>query len=405
MLAGGLRMGLILRDLHHPADREAAGVMLETLQSIASSPPGTRAASLAERVSEAQSALRFAMQNSQDLTALSGFDQAQTLFAQLSEAIATLASLEAGKPRKARVHLRGFVEWRTGRRNGIRAMLAVSITGLFWIVSQWPAGGNMLLIICVLSALLTQGPSAAAASIAFFWGISFTVIGSFFCTFAVLPRMTGFPLLMLGVLPFVLVALLAQRAPRSAGAATAFLALFFAQVSPSNPMVFDLAGALNSDLALLAGGAFAVIVFRVLLPPNPIREARDVADNLRRSTKRRPAGATLAFENVEHQKLMRMSQRLQHRPDLRFEAVGESVVSVLIGRLLEKIRAAATDPALPAPFREAAARAGALGRSVCADPAGVSAAYASSAIALALAAESLPQRLLAATLREGILDA
>jgi uncharacterized membrane protein YccC len=146
-------------------------------------------------------------------------------------------------------------------------MLAVTIAGLFWIVSQWPAGGTLLLIVCVLAALLTQLPSAAAASIGFFKGIVFTVIGSLICTFIVLPRMAGFPLLMLGTLPFVLLALLAQRVPRTAVVATAFLALFFAQVSPGNPMVFDLDGALNGDLALLVGGVFAILAFRVLLPP------------------------------------------------------------------------------------------------------------------------------------------
>jgi uncharacterized membrane protein YccC len=267
VLTGGLRMGMLLRDLHHPSDREAANMVRDTLLAIAQATPGTVPTDLAARVADAQGRLRIAMENTQDITALSGFDQAHLLFGQLAEAIATLCSLEARRPRKTRLRLRGFVEWRTGRRNGIRAMLAVTIAGLFWIVSQWPAGGTLLLIVCVLAALLTQLPSAAAASIGFFKGIVFTVIGSLICTFIVLPRMAGFPLLMLGTLPFVLLALLAQRVPRTAVVATAFLALFFAQVSPGNPMVFDLDGALNGDLALLVGGVFAILAFRVLLPP------------------------------------------------------------------------------------------------------------------------------------------
>jgi hypothetical protein len=154
-------------------------------------------------------------------------------------------------------------------------------------------------------------------------------------------------------------------------------------------------------VALLAGGLFAVLAFRVLLPPNPLHEARDVADNLRRSTRRRPASATLAFENVEHQKLFRLSQRLLNRPDLRYEAVGEAVVSVLIGRQLEGIRAAALDRSLPEAWREEAGRAARLARhALCTDPRSVAAAYGTAAVTLGLSAQNLPQRRVAAALRE-----
>jgi uncharacterized membrane protein YccC len=401
VLTGGLRMSMTLHDLHHPDDRATARMVCRTLCDIGAAPPGTKAAQLAAMVAHARAELRIAMEKTQDLTALSGFDQALLLFGQLQEAIVTLASLEARKPRKTRLRLRGFVEWRTGRRNCLRAALAVSIGGLFWIVSQWPSGGNMLLIICVLSALLTQGPSAAAASIGFLEGIAATVVVAFIANFAILPRMTGFPLLLLGTLPFTLAGLLAQRVPRLAGAATAFLVLFLTTLAPGNPMVFDLAGALNGYVGLLAGGLFAVLTFRVLLPPNPMHEARDVADNLRRSTRRRPASATLVFENVEHQKLLRLAQRLQHRPDLRYEAVGEAVVSVLIGRHLETIRAAARDATLPAAWRaEAASAAGSARRTLCTDPRRLAAEYSAASVVLGLSARDLPQRRLAATLRE-----
>jgi hypothetical protein len=98
-----------------------------------------------------------------------------------------------------------------------------------------------------------------------------------------------------------------------------------------------------------------------------------------------------------------MSQRLEHRPDLRYDAVGEAVVTVLIGRLLAKIRAAAMDRVLPSSFREAAARAGLHGRAMCADPRAVSSHFAAASVSLALTAEALPERLLAANLREASL--
>jgi uncharacterized membrane protein YccC len=213
--------------------------------------------------------------------------------------------------------------------------------------------------------------------------------------------MSGFPLLLLGTLPFILAGLLAQRMPRYAASATAYLALLFGTVAPTNPMVYDLAGALNAYVAFLVGGMFAVLAFRVLLPPNPVREAGAIADSLRHSTRRRPAGASLVFENMEHQKLLRMSQRLAPLPALRFDAVGEGVVLVLIGRHLEKIRDAARDSSLPVPFRQEAARASALAaRRLCTDPVTVSRDYADLATRLGLAASALPQRRLAACLRE-----
>ena len=401
-LTGGLRMAMLLRGLEPEPDRAAAEAVRTSLLWIAALDPGTPAAAITSHIAETEAMLRDAAAATQDLVALSAYDQAALLFSELHEALDSLGALQNRRPRRPRVQLRGYVNWSTALRNGTRAAIAITLAGLFWIVSQWPSGAGTITLIAPLCALLAQNDSASAASIAFFKGVVIAVIAAFLCGFGILPQMSGYLLLLAGILPFVGVGLLAGSVPRYAGTAQGYLIFLFALVAPTNPMVFDLAGSLNSYFASLIGGLCVVLAFRTLLPPNPKAEAAVIARSLRAAILKRPTRQPLPFENVQHQKLSRLSLRLVSRPDLRFAAVGEAVVGLLIARQLTTLGRAAADPDLPASARRLASSILADASGLYTDPLALSARALTGIPALTNteAAARLPQRRLAACLQE-----
>jgi len=270
----------------------------------------------------------------------------QLLFA--AEHVAVLHGRPTGKPP---VRLRSYANPVTAWRNGARAALAVSIAGVFWIVSQWPAGGSMLLLLGVFCGLLALSDSAAAASVQFLKGTVLSSVAAAIVTFGILPQTSGFPLLIATMAPFMTIALIGTTRPATAGMSTAFMIFFVTQVGPDNPMRYDLAGALNTYLAFWVGGLCGVLAFRVLLPPDPAAEAMVLMRSIRNSVVRAARGrlpAWLVWEHLQHQKLTRLSRRLAADPAARAMAVGGALKAVLIGRGLIRLRGLLNDPGLPA---------------------------------------------------------
>jgi uncharacterized membrane protein YccC len=233
------------------------------------------------------------------------------------------------------------------------------VGGLFWIASQWPDGGVMLEMLGIMVGLLAQTDSASAASVAFLEGTTLAAIAAFVCVFGLLPAVSGFPLEMLAILPFLAIGLLASTRPRHANRAIAFLIFFNTMVGASNPMQFDLAGFLNTSSAWVLGAAFSVLTFRVLLPPNPVAEANVLAQSVRCAVRRLMRGRAphwLAWEHLQHQKLVRLSRRLAGDKQLRGRLVSDAAAGTLVGRHMLALRAWLRDGTLSAPVREATER-------------------------------------------------
>ena len=274
-------------------------------------------------------------------------------------AVTALGTLQSGIPAVPKIRLRQYVNLVTATRNASRAAIAVSLAGLFWLLSGWSSGSVMLSFVAPVCALLGLSESAAAGSVDFAIGIFLSVVFGIFCNTVILPQMTGFPLLMLGLLPFLALAVYASTIPRYTGVATAFAIFFNAIAAPTNPPVYRLAASLDAGLAFLIGGVIVLLAFRVLLPPNPVAEAAVLARSLvldvRRLARLRQGPSWLVWENLQHQKLVRLSRRLASQPAQRTAAIEDGCSAVLLGRGLAHLIASAHDSALPAQPRRIAA--------------------------------------------------
>ncbi len=285
-----------------------------------------------------------------DLTAISALEQASVLTTQLTVAIEAMVGLQRGVPRPRHAPLKIYQNPNTAMRNGVRAALAVTIGGLFWIYSQWSSGATLLVALGPITALLAQSESAAAASVGFLKGMVLAVIGAFICTFALMPMVSGFPLLLAVMFPFLAAGLICSTKPTLAPVAIPFLIFFVGLSSPDNPMRYDLAAFLNSGFAFVLGAACGVLTFRVLLPPNPEAEAAYLANAIRADVLRllrRQLPDKLAWEHLQHQKMVRLGRRLAGNPAARNAAIDQAGGIILIGRRLQLLRQFSTDGSLP----------------------------------------------------------
>jgi hypothetical protein len=116
-------------------------------------------------------------------------------------------------------------------------------------------------------------------------------------------------------------------------------------------MSYHLATALDGAFANLIGGACGVLAFRVLLPPDPVAEARVLQRSLVKAVRRMAVGPLmpwLVWEHLQHQKLVRLSRRLAAvAPARRGDAISDGGAAVLIGRALIRARLTAMRPDMP----------------------------------------------------------
>jgi uncharacterized membrane protein YccC len=345
-LTGAERVCQLLRDPARAADgrvtsaREAVRDLADFLAQPAHGPGGfasrrARIDTVRRRVAEEAASCR-------DIPVLAVLDQTIDLLDQLRLAADRFATLDGQQSLSPMLRLPVYANPFTALRNGMRGALAVAIAGLFWIISQWPSGGAMLALLGPVCGLLAQSESAAAASVAFLKGTALSSVAAFVVTFGILPQTTGFPLLTVAFMPFLAVALFGSLRPGNTGLMwIAFLIFFVTQVGPNNPMHYDLAASLNTYLAYDIGAACGVLAFRVLLPPNPRREAmvlmRSIRHGVARAARDR-VSLPITWEHLQHQKLIRLSRRLATAPIDRVMALEQSITAVLVGRALLRLR-------------------------------------------------------------------
>jgi uncharacterized membrane protein YccC len=299
---------------------------------------------------EACRARLLAFEHTADLPLIAATHQARDLLDQLAVAIRTA---DGGAAPAAR--LRPAVYPATAVRNGVRAALAVALAGLFWIATAWPAGPQMLAMLGPICGLLGTSDSAAKASVGFLQGTAVAVLAAGMVTFGILPHVTAFPTLLMVVLPVLAAGLFATQRPPIATASTAFLIFFFTLLGLTNPIVYDVAGFLNTASAFLVGAACGVLTFRILLPPSAPRDVRQIIAAVRRDidrlARRRPP-SWLSWEHLQHQRVVRMAGRLPPDPAVRAPLLDGVCAGLMVGRELLHIRSAPPLPEADRPVAE-----------------------------------------------------
>lgn len=338
----------LARDPEVPATRQRLTGLLDRLAALA---PDTPLDALRDDIRAAQAETGRATAACRDLPVLVALERADAMLRQLTRIVETLTDLRDDTPRAPALRLRIYANPVTAARNGTRAALAVFLGGAFWLVSGWSSGANILLMLGPMCALLSTTDSAAAASIGFFRGLAISIPTGLVVGYAILPMMNSFPLLLVSTLPFIALGVWFAQRPKTAGPGTAFQIFFMATVAPGNPMNYQLSSALDGAFANLIGGFCGVLAFRVLLPPDPVAEARVLQRSLVRAVRRLAKGPLppwLVWEHLQHQKLVRLSRRLVAvAPARRGDAISDGGSAVLIGRALIRARLVASHPDMP----------------------------------------------------------
>jgi uncharacterized membrane protein YccC len=257
-------------------------------------------------------------------------------------------------PLHGNASLGSFRDYHTAIKNGIRAVIAVSLAGLFWYVTAWTSGSLFLLFVGVVCGLVTLSPSAAAASVNFAAGASLSTIPAALCGFLLLPLVSGFPLMCLAMLPFLAIGIYYTTKPQYAPLPLAFSIFFIVDLGLTNPMSYNFQAFLNNSLAIILGAGTGALAFRIFLPPNPARDARLLIRDIRRAVQRLTLGARawfwqdpLGFQVIANQRLQRLFQRLEFQPATRSMAIGGSGALLIIAQEIIEVRGNLPRLALP----------------------------------------------------------
>ena len=258
---------------------------------------------------------------------------------QLYEAVAPFAAWRANRtPYYGIRRLKAFKDYATATRNGARSMTAVVLGGLFAYITAWPAGSSLLIVLASACALLSNAPSAAAASIDFAKGITLSTVVAFIWEFGVLPEITGYPTLFLSILPILALGIYASTVPRYSLIALGFVVFFVTQLGIADEMSYNVVTYCNNGIAFTLGAWVTVLVFQVILPPNPMRDAQNLTRRIRRSTERliRSGGGhrgrrdRLGWLVTHNQAMARLFMRLQVNPALRSRTIGDCGALLII---------------------------------------------------------------------------
>ncbi len=165
--------------------------------------------------------------------------------------------------------------------NGLRAFLAVAVTGAFWIASAWDQGSFALVFVSVLLSMFSALPHPDRVGWTMFKAGFVAVFLALICDYLILPMSSEFDFLAL-TLGCVLIPLgLVLSNPSTAAAASVFSLVFVNVVRPLNPMVYDLGKTLNLWVAIETGILFGTLAYVLIFPPDPLAARRYVTYRIR----------------------------------------------------------------------------------------------------------------------------
>jgi uncharacterized membrane protein YccC len=171
-------------------------------------------------------------------------------------------------------------DWLPALVSAGRAFVTISAAALFWIVTGWPGGANVVTFVMIALLLLSPyADRAYHAAIFFIVGATVDLVIAGVIAFAVLPALdietfVGFSLV-LAVFLVPAGALLARaRDPLQIVLFMVVMVLFLSFLQPTNPMTYNTEAFYNASEEIVFGFGFAAVSFRLLPPLSPAFRAR-----------------------------------------------------------------------------------------------------------------------------------
>ena len=150
--------------------------------------------------------------------------------------------------------------------NGIRAFAAITAAGLIWEITAWPSGLTFITFVAIVCGLFATRENPVLASTHFLYGTLWAVAISAILVFIVIPPQADYETLAATfALPMIAGGLAARNAATALPSA-AYTLLLPNFVAPSNHGRENELAWFNSTSSVILGIAFAIIVFKIVLP-------------------------------------------------------------------------------------------------------------------------------------------
>ncbi|MEQ6888751.1 FUSC family protein [Halomonas sp. CS7] len=193
--------------------------------------------------------------------------------------------------------------------NALRAGAVFVTLAAFWIASGWDNGQVAMLMGTLGSAFFASRDDPAAASLTFAKGMLAAVPCAFLFGHVLLAQASGFPLLVLLLLPPLFLGLLGAADPRLMGYCLAFTIGNILLTMPGNGMDFSFDGFLNRAIAVLVGLGTVVAGFRMIPALGPGLRRRRLVGAIARDLRALPAST---IHEAEGRFIGHMADRLLH---------------------------------------------------------------------------------------------
>lgn len=165
-----------------------------------------------------------------------------------------------------RFRLQSHRDWREAGYNGIRAAVAITTAGLLWEITAWPAGLGFVTFVGLVCGLFATRENPVLATSKFLEGSIWAAAMSFVLVFWIVPWLTIYESLVFALALPMIAGGLASRNPATAPRAAAYNLLLPNFVHTWNQGRWNEIQWFNSTGAIVLGVAFAVSIFRLVLP-------------------------------------------------------------------------------------------------------------------------------------------
>ncbi|MBA1144413.1 FUSC family protein [Mesorhizobium neociceri] len=159
--------------------------------------------------------------------------------------------------------------------NGVRAAACVAAACLFFVLAGWPSASSALSLVAVAMGLGATTPAPRTFTTLGFFGAPIAVALTGILEFFVLNGVSDFPLLALGLAPFLIGAALMATSPNPVWAGLGKVNLIFisAIFAPSNPQTYNPQSFLFTSLFTCAAMS-VLLATQYLIPPVSDRQRR-----------------------------------------------------------------------------------------------------------------------------------
>ena len=168
--------------------------------------------------------------------------------------------------------------------SGARAAVALLLLAGAWYYLAWPYAVNSILMAVVFCALASSSPNPNGLVRQVLIGFLVAWPLCFITLFYIIINATGYPMLVLSMLPLVVIGTYLATDPKRAGIGLGINLFAAQQVTPLNLLHLDPAGFLNNTSSMILGVALAFITFAVILPGHTMGQKDHVASALWRET-------------------------------------------------------------------------------------------------------------------------